>query len=1170
MRIKKFVLERYGQFTDQPFEFPETPGIHLIFGPNEAGKSTVLEGLRDVLFGIHNRSTFNFRHGYPDMRLFAEIENSSGEALAFYRRKGNSNTILGADETALPDTVLLPFLGTMDKDRFCNMFGLNQAGLRAGGQALLHSEGDAADSLFGAASGLQSPLTVSAALSDKADELFTPRRSASRRYYQIMARRDVAQKELRGTTIKPEEWRELIEEEERVHEQQRELEAEMTRQRTIQERTQRALRVRPVIGRIRAFEAEIEQLGDLPELATESIIICRDALDSKSHSEREIKRLKGSAQRQRDRIGALEISEELIAQEDQIKGMDKRRGRILAARDDSPGLNSGMKTERDSQEHYLRNLGLDIPVEQVESVLPRRELLTRVRNLVTEGTEKSANEKNAAGDVKKADRELRSLDEKLKELPEARNFSHLEKTLRTVQRKGDLEKLLSDANQQVGRLFENLTIFNAALPLWEGTPEALRTLKVPLRKTVSRFEKEISELENEITRSSEAAKNCKTEITNLDRHIAELRSGEEIPTAYAISTARNVRDNGWRLIRQHYLEDDDTVDEDAIKEYSGERGAADVYEDTVRNADTLVDRKEAEAERIAGLNSMTRQKDERAETLSAIQSRHTDIEKTLSAKQDEWSAAWEACKILPLNPAEMAAWLGSRDEIIAGLASWIEAQDGRDVVATDHEDACTAIRDSLRVAEDDPQDHDTQSLPDLLDQTESLLGKLTAEATERKETTNNRNRLSTSLAELRGAHEDARTQIEAWEFDWSEAMQELGQKKTLRPQDVEDVLNTYEVLEKSVTRQNELQRRSDSIAADDARFREDVNNLVQNLAPDIENADSVVACTNLAERLQRSISALEQKRNLNEDLDELEEELAGHKGEAAEARRLLEKLRAEARCETDEELVAVHRKWSSYRQCTEALTEQFKELAELGGGMDTEALAAEADASSPESDHADEAAAQDHIQSMQEQFKDIGSQLADLNRRRQEMEQGRGADRHAQELEQSLAELRDVTESYIVQKAAWFLLQTAIDKVREEQEAPILAKAGEVFTDLTDGNFNKLVVNYDDNDRPVLVGQRSGGERVGVDGMSEGTRDQLFLALRLALIKEYLETAEPLPFIADDLLVSFDDDRAGAALNVLKTMSESTQVLVFTHHGHLVDLARARLGNDGFVLHKFQ
>ena len=539
MRIKKFVLERYGHFTDQPFEFSETPGIHLIFGPNEAGKSTVLEGLRDVLFGIHSRSTFNFRHGYPDMRLFAEIENASGDVLAFYRRKGNSNTILGADEIALPDSSLMPFLGTMDKDRdrFCNMFGLDQAGLRAGGKALLLSGGDAADSLFGAASGLQSPLAVSSALSSKADELFTPRRNASRRYYQIMARRDDAQKELRGTTIKPEEWRELTKEEERVREQQRELESEMTRQRTRQERTQRALRVRPVIARIRALEAEIAQLGDIPELAADSIEICRDALTSKSQSEREIERLKGSIQRQRDKICGLEFSEELVAQTALIEGLYERRGRIVAAREDGPSLNSGVKTEHDNQTRNLRDLGLDIPVEQVEAVLPRRELLTRVRNLVTEGTEKSTNERNAAADVKKAERELRSLDEKLSGLPEARNFSQLEKTLRTVQSKGDLEKLLSDANQQVERLRENLTMLNAALPLWEGTPEGLNELMVPLRETVSIFEKEISELEDEIVQSTNAAENGKTEITNLDRRIAELRAGDEIPTAEVISTA---------------------------------------------------------------------------------------------------------------------------------------------------------------------------------------------------------------------------------------------------------------------------------------------------------------------------------------------------------------------------------------------------------------------------------------------------------------------------------------------------------------------------------------------------------------------------------------------------------------------------------------------------------
>ena len=80
--------------------------------------------------------------------------------------------------------------------------------------------------------------------------------------------------------------------------------------------------------------------------------------------------------------------------------------------------------------------------------------------------------------------------------------------------------------------------------------------------------------------------------------------------------------------------------------------------------------------------------------------------------------------------------------------------------------------------------------------------------------------------------------------------------------------------------------------------------------------------------------------------------------------------------------------------------------------------------------------------------------------------------------------------------------------------------------------------------------------------MSDGTRDQLYLALRLASLERYLEHNPPLPFIVDDVLVNFDDERAGATLRELAHLAKKTQVLFFTHHEHLVNSARSLLGED--------
>ena len=76
-----------------------------------------------------------------------------------------------------------------------------------------------------------------------------------------------------------------------------------------------------------------------------------------------------------------------------------------------------------------------------------------------------------------------------------------------------------------------------------------------------------------------------------------------------------------------------------------------------------------------------------------------------------------------------------------------------------------------------------------------------------------------------------------------------------------------------------------------------------------------------------------------------------------------------------------------------------------------------------------------------------------------------------------------------------------------------------------------------------------------MEGMSDGTCDQLYLALRLAALEQSARDSEPRPLIVDDLLIRFDDDRARATLEVLGEFSRQNQVIFFTHHRRLQQLA---------------
>ncbi|MBP0649956.1 hypothetical protein J8J40_23205, partial [Mycobacterium tuberculosis] len=77
---------------------------------------------------------------------------------------------------------------------------------------------------------------------------------------------------------------------------------------------------------------------------------------------------------------------------------------------------------------------------------------------------------------------------------------------------------------------------------------------------------------------------------------------------------------------------------------------------------------------------------------------------------------------------------------------------------------------------------------------------------------------------------------------------------------------------------------------------------------------------------------------------------------------------------------------------------------------------------------------------------------------------------------------------------------------------------------------------------------------------SEGTRDQLFLALRLAYLESFAANAEAPPFIGDDLFASFDDARTRHGLAALAEIGATVQPILFTHHGHVADMAAAELG----------
>ncbi len=185
------------------------------------------------------------------------------------------------------------------------------------------------------------------------------------------------------------------------------------------------------------------------------------------------------------------------------------------------------------------------------------------------------------------------------------------------------------------------------------------------------------------------------------------------------------------------------------------------------------------------------------------------------------------------------------------------------------------------------------------------------------------------------------------------------------------------------------------------------------------------------------------------------------------------------------------------------------------------------------------------------------------------MDGGPAAADAQQAVEERVARLALDVERYARLRLASAVLREAVERYRKEHQGPVLDRAGALFASLTANSFAGLRADVDDKGQPVLLGIRADGSTLlKVEGMSEGTADQLYLALRLASLQTYLDDHEPMPLVVDDILVNFDNARALAALKALAELSAQTQVLFFTHHEHLVNLARSALGEDVLFVHR--
>lgn len=368
----------------------------------------------------------------------------------------------------------------------------------------------------------------------------------------------------------------------------------------------------------------------------------------------------------------------------------------------------------------------------------------------------------------------------------------------------------------------------------------------------------------------------------------------------------------------------------------------------------------------------------------------------------------------------------------------------------------------------------------------------------------------------------------------------------------------------------QFRRRIDGIERDAARFADLVSSLVDRHASNLSGLAAADAADHLLHAYQQAQSDQRARSTVEADLEAKRADRSGCEDVATRAALEIEELQQLAKVESPENLERAEQAAVEAAELDRELREIEEELYQAGEGATIEELIEQARGVDADVARSRLQEIEAEMEEEQDRRAHLLEQIGSWEEGLRHLEAGNRAADAAVEAQEYLAAIKNGVSKYVRLRLAALLLRREIERYRERAQGPLLARANTLFPRLTLGRYAGLRVGFDSGDEPVLRCVRDDGTEVSVEGLSDGTRDQLYLALRVATLEHHAESNDPMPVVLDDVLIHFDDTRAAAALEVLAELAEHTQVLFFTHHRHLVDLTRSTLPESVRVEHELR
>jgi uncharacterized protein YhaN len=650
---------------------------------------------------------------------------------------------------------------------------------------------------------------------------------------------------------------------------------------------------------------------------------------------------------------------------------------------------------------------------------------------------------------------------------------------------------------------------------------------------------------------------------DLARHkkaYERIITDEHVVAPDTLERLRSRRDTGWSIIRRRHI-DGIGVSDGEVFAFAPDDGLADGFEAVMHEADEAADRRFDKHEAAAQLAVIGREISEQNGLLESLIAEEKGLTEEHAGLETTWNAMWTGTVVAPEDPDTMIEWLRARSAIVEQIARLASAERNTAAWQERETEANRLIQTELDALGFSSASLTAQPLHVVIESASAMERTHENTAKTRRDLEASHRKASSTVVRKRKDLENAELQWKDWTREWDAALRALQFPTTATPETAEAQINAISDMREAANRINDLRHeRIEKIERDTKAFEADVAALVQAVAPQLRGEDAEDAVLELDRLAAEATRVRDLKTHKGAAIGGLQKKIAACRESNREAREVISRLQEVAAVTSMEDLkAAIHR--SDDRRTLRAEFDRLTNtLAQDGDGLSIADLSAECEATDLDVTAAREETVTQEVDELRNRIMEARESRSNARGAFEAIGGDDQAARAAADRQAALAEMTEIAERYVQLRSAVLLLQWAIDRYRREKQAPMLKRAGELFAVLTSGSFETLQLEFDEHDNVQLAGIRRDGKRVPVGGMSTGSADQLYLALRIAAIEDYLDHAEPMPFIADDLFINFDEKRAAAGFRVLSELAKKTQVLFFTHHEHLLDVARKTLG----------